>query len=254
MAGNIKVIKPINRYEPINKGIIFDNDVDVLALGLFVRVITFCDKWQLNIKGLSSTLNISEDKVRRCIAVLEKAGYLKRERVQAEGGKFTGWDYTFYNSTDIAKTPTSENTDIGKNRPSENGDMYNINSNLNTNNNSKQETIKNARFDFRQAIIGLGISESTADQWISVRKAKRAVNTEIAFNEISRELAKVQESPEALAQYAVSHSWAGFKAEWYENAQTDKKKAEPESNFAYMMRLGEKMFGHNNKDDYAEEQ
>jgi len=50
---------------------------------------------------------------------------------------------------------------------------------------------------------------------------------------------------------AAVRNWENRRKEERNQPQAQPEK---ESNFAYMMRLGEKMFGHNNKDDYAEEQ
>lgn len=61
---------------------------------------------------------------------------------------------------------------------------------------------------------------------------------------------KVGRSPMKDWKAAV-RNWENRRKEERNQPQAQPEK---ESNFAYMMRLGEKMFGHNNKDDYAEEQ
>lgn len=73
------------------------------------------------------------------------------------------------------------------------------------------------KFDFRQALVGLGVSQEVADAWMQVRKAKKAVNTEIAFNAIAKEIAKAGKPADACIRLAVEKSWCGFKAEWLEN-------------------------------------
>lgn len=115
MAGNIRIIEPKENYQKVSKEIILNEDVDFQSLGLYVKVLALGKKWELNIKGLASLLHIGEDKVRRHFAVLEKAGYLRRNRVQGKGGKFTGWDYEIGAArlTDIGVLPTSDFTDIG---------------------------------------------------------------------------------------------------------------------------------------------
>lgn len=121
MAGNITIIEPRDNYQRVSKDIIFNADVDVLALGVYVKVLTVCKKWQMNVNGIAAALKLSPDRIRKVFAVLENAGYLQRKRAQGSHGHFTGWDY-FISSvpfTDIAKTPTSENTDDGENRHSD---------------------------------------------------------------------------------------------------------------------------------------
>lgn len=72
-----------------------------------------------------------------------------------------------------------------------------------------------AKFDFRKSLIALGVTPSTVDQWLLVRKKKGAVNTEAAFNTIAKEIAKAAPvTPEACIYKAVAESWRGFKADW----------------------------------------
>lgn len=122
MAGNIRIIEPREKFKRVSKGIILDERVDVLTLGVYVKILTLGEKWNMTVAGLASYLGVSADKMRRVLAVLEEVGYLRRTRSQGSDGRFSGWDYEIASEpfTDIAKTPTSEKTDIGKNRNTEN--------------------------------------------------------------------------------------------------------------------------------------
>ena len=127
MSGNIKIIPPKENYLKVPKGAIFNEDIDTLTLGIYVKVLALGVKWNLNINGLSTALNISVAKVRSALASLEVAGYVRKYRVKESNGQFAGWDYEVYSEplTDISKNRRSENADIGENRPSENGGVYN---------------------------------------------------------------------------------------------------------------------------------
>jgi len=75
-------------------------------------------------------------------------------------------------------------------------------------------------FNFRQSLIGLGVEVEVADAWLQVRKAKKGVNTEIAFKAVAKEIAQAQAagySANDCIRLAVEKSWAGFKWEWMEN-------------------------------------
>ena len=122
MAGNIKVIPATDNFLRVSKGIIFDKEVDPLTLGLYVKILCLGKKWELSIAGLSVSTGVSPDKIRSSFKVLERAGYLRRYKAHGERGRFSGWDYevSAVPFTDMAKTPTSENTDIGENRHREN--------------------------------------------------------------------------------------------------------------------------------------
>ena len=77
MEGNIKVIEAEDFYKRITKNIIYDKEINVVTLGVFVRIVSCSKDWNLNIKGLASALGLSDRKTRECIVLLEKKGYLK---------------------------------------------------------------------------------------------------------------------------------------------------------------------------------
>ena len=115
MAGNITIIEPHDNFQKVAKDVILNREIDVLTLGIYVRVLCLGKTWKLNVRGLASTLGISADKIRAAFAALEKAGYLKRTRAHDKNGKFCGWDYAISSVpfTDMAKTPTSVKADDG---------------------------------------------------------------------------------------------------------------------------------------------
>lgn len=220
MAGNIRIIEPTENYQKVSKGIIFNRDIDALTLGIYVKVLCLGKEWELNVKGLSSTLNVSADKIRTAFALLEKAGYLRRSREQGERGRFIGWNYEISSVpfTDIAKTPISVNTDIGKNRISENGgDIYRDNIQDRDNKTTNKDIKVSLVFDYRKAVIDLGVPEPLADAFMKVRKTKKAVDSEIAFNGLKNQIEKSGLTPQACIEMCVINSWKGFRADWLEH-------------------------------------
>lgn len=125
MAGNIKIAAPKERFTRVPKDIIFDKKIDVLSLGLYVRLLNLGRTWTMNVHGLAKHLDLSLPKVQKCLAVLEREGYVKRTKCRGERGRFCGWDYEVLStSTDNPILPTSVKTDNRKNRQSENGAVY----------------------------------------------------------------------------------------------------------------------------------
>ena len=78
---------------------------------------------------------------------------------------------------------------------------------------------KGKRFDFKNSLIGIGVSPEVADDWMQVRKAKRASNTETAFKRLVSEIEKSGLSANECITIAVSRSWQGFQADWVANQQ-----------------------------------
>lgn len=78
---------------------------------------------------------------------------------------------------------------------------------------------KGKRFDFKKSLIEIGVSPEVADDWMQVRKTKRASNTETAFRRIKNEIDKSGLSANECITIAVARSWQGFQADWVANQQ-----------------------------------
>lgn len=71
--------------------------------------------------------------------------------------------------------------------------------------------------DFKKKLLDLGVEEKHANDWIQIRKDKRASFTESAIDGIIRECEKYNfPFPEAIRNCAESN-WQGFKYEWIKN-------------------------------------
>lgn len=93
--GNIKVIEPVDDYKRIHKSIIRNKKIDCLTLGIYCKIVVLGADWQLNIKGLSKILGVSDNKVRASIGILEREGYIKRE-ANYHDNRLYGWVYNVY--------------------------------------------------------------------------------------------------------------------------------------------------------------
>lgn len=107
---------------------------------------------------------------------------------------------------------------------------------------------KAVRFPFKKSLIEMGVSEEVAEAWMAVRKAKKAVNSEIAFNAVKREIAKAGLTPDNAIRIAVERSWCGFQADWLLKDKERKvaPKERKESVFEHNIRVFDQMNGTNN--------
>ena len=83
--------------------------------------------------------------------------------------------------------------------------------------NKSEIKISQPKFNFKNSLIDLGVSEIVASDWLKVRAKKKASNTETAFNGIKREIEKSPISANESIQIAVEKSWQSFKSEWIQN-------------------------------------
>ena len=77
------------------------------------------------------------------------------------------------------------------------------------------------KFNFKQALLDIGVDENIVDDWLLVRKNKKATNSETAFNAIKKQIELSGVSANDCITLSVEHSWAGFKAEWYNNEHSN---------------------------------
>jgi hypothetical protein len=79
----------------------------------------------------------------------------------------------------------------------------------------KEGNIKNiVLFNFLQSLLNLGVEKKLADDWMKVRKLKKASNTETAFNLFTEQARKAGLSISDTVLLCVSNDWKGFKASW----------------------------------------
>lgn len=246
-SGNFYIEEAESDFKRVHKSIILNKDIDCLTLGIYVKILVLGKKWQLNIKGLSSYFDISDMKIRKSISLLEKEGYISRKAVQDEKtGKLAGWNYTLHaipleeSKRTCAGRKNNEETVYPENRQhgypttrlSDNTETWEDNNNklkedidlkeIDKHNQDKEKEDKSSSkkkdsFPFRQALIDLGVRPEIVNDWLIVRKNKRASNTETAFNRIKNEILKSGKSANDCITLAVERSWQGFMAEWMLN-------------------------------------
>lgn len=93
-------------------------------------------------------------------------------------------------------------------------DKSKCNSKKDNSKDNRKENNNIGRFDFRSALLGLGVSVETADTWLEVRRRAKAVNSELAFKELCSEIAKSGQPAEECIRIAAASSWRGFKADY----------------------------------------
>ena len=76
-TGNIHIIETPDKFKRVPKAIIYDEAVDALSLGLYVKILGLGGKCDLNIPDLAKMLHLSEPKIKTALSILERSGYVK---------------------------------------------------------------------------------------------------------------------------------------------------------------------------------
>jgi len=76
---------------------------------------------------------------------------------------------------------------------------------------------KAPKFDFKNELLLLGVDKQVLEDWLTVRKNRKASNTKTAFNGLIREVEKSGLTIGEAIEVSAQNSWIGFKAQWYAN-------------------------------------
>lgn len=74
-------------------------------------------------------------------------------------------------------------------------------------------------FNFRKAMLSEGFAPELVDEWLKIRKAKKAINSELAFKTFIEQVRKTNQDINAVLSIIVQKQWKGFEADWLHNTQ-----------------------------------
>ena len=81
----------------------------------------------------------------------------------------------------------------------------------------KKKNNTNSVFDFREALLNYGFEEELVDEWLTIRKNKRSVNSEFAYNSFIAQVERAGVEKNELLRIIAESQWAGFQHTWLTN-------------------------------------
>ena len=97
---------------------------------------------------------------------------------------------------------------------------------------NNQEPITNKHKPIKNTVASpIGVTDSVWQDWLSLRKAKRAAVTQTALNGIAREASKAGVSLQVALETCCARGWTGFKADWLKDKGEQKSFAEKDYDF-----------------------
>lgn len=82
-------------------------------------------------------------------------------------------------------------------------------------------------FNFKQAMLSAGFAADLTEDWLKIRKAKKAVNSERAFKIFLEQVQRTGQDKNAILALIVQKQWKGFEAGWIHSAQQSHNPQEP---------------------------
>lgn len=82
-------------------------------------------------------------------------------------------------------------------------------------------------FNFRQAMLSAGFAADLTEDWLRIRKTKKAVNSERAFKIFLEQVQRTGRDKNEILALVVQKQWKGFEANWVQSAQQSHNPQEP---------------------------
>ena len=155
--------------------------------------------------------NVSKDTVRNFFTLLKKDKMILTENLK-KTTRLTVCNYVNYQcnlhdeQTTALRLPYDKQTqgDPNKNDKKEKND-----------NNDKN--INSEKFNFKNSFLDLGVNEEILNDWMEVRKKKKASNTKTAYTKFINQVNLSGITVNECVQICAEKDWKGFEAEWLNN-------------------------------------
>ena len=206
MSGWIKIHRKFLDWEWFNK-----SEAVHLFLYMLIKANHKDAKWQGNdvkrgqfissLGNISNATGISIQQIRTILKKLEKTNEIEVKST-SQFTIVTICKYECYQDENETTNKPLTNNQQTTNKPST------------TNKNEKKE--KNTIYSFLDSLIKNGFDEKLSRDWMEVRKQRKAVNTETAFNDFLSQVQKHGGNKNEILKTCVERSWKGFNHSWIE--------------------------------------
>tara|TARA_R110000796_G_C14553666_1_gene434136 strand:+ start:371 stop:1090 length:720 start_codon:yes stop_codon:yes gene_type:complete len=95
----------------------------------------------------------------------------------------------------------------------------------------KREDKPPTAFSFYNSLIELGATKQLSNEWLAIRKVKKATNSETAFKAFKTQVEKTKATVNEILELCVINSWKGYNCEWYKPEPSKAEYKRPKINF-----------------------
>lgn len=192
-------------------------------------------EWDSNTAfDVSDTLNVKETLVNEVVSYCANVGLFDKELLRCENvltskniqefwlkvsRKAKRKDLSIDSRFDLTREETTATEEL---IPSEREET-NSKQEESTQRKGKERKVKESKgnnkkpFRFAQGLSSLGFDKDLISQWLDVRKKKGGVNTQVAFEEIQKQVGLCKEKNICINEVLKTHilkNWIGFKLKW----------------------------------------
>lgn len=194
------------------------------ALAIYILIVRKTRGWQketdaISISQFMKFTGYGKDAVISGAEKLVSLGLVSRISRERQPTLYTLSDLAEREIASLSEKPNTNNQDLSENTTGVVGKTDKSLSEKPTHNNNSKTTITKAniykeKFNFAKALVSQGADQKLISEYMEVRKAKKAVNSETAFKSLISEQQKSGLTLNQVLEHCVVNSWKGFKAEW----------------------------------------
>lgn len=218
-------VKHDKNFTTVSNEFIRDKSLSLKGKGLLLTILSLNDEeWDFSINGICSVLKESKTAVYSAIDELIELGYCEREQYRDEiSGRLLPMIYTFFeHPTSVVQNPLTENPNAVKADTDFVPQLNTIIEEIPIEKKTKEEKLsKKKGFDFLAALLGIGIDEQIAKDWMKIRTSKKASDSETAFKQLHTALETIKNTHKVSFNEAISicvtNGWYGCKPSYFNN-------------------------------------
>lgn len=207
------------------------------ALAIYILIVRKTRGWQketdaISISQFMKFTGYGKDAVISGAEKLVSLGLVSRISRERQPTLYTLSDLAEREIASLSEKPNTNNQDLSENTTGVVGKTDKSLSEKPTHNNNSKTTITKAniykeKFNFANALVSQGADQKLISEYMEVRKAKKAVNSETAFKSLISEQQKSGLTLNQVLEHCVVNSWKGFKAEWVKNQNQPAQQNKP---------------------------
>ncbi len=162
---------------------------------------------------------VSTQNVRSALKKFEKHEFLTIKATNTNSLiTIINWEEYQPKDEKVTNEPTENqqatNKEVTKNQQRGNKE---VTTNKNDKNDKNDKKNTNSKFDFKKALLDYGLDEMLVDEWLVIRKAKKSVNSQFAFNSFISQVEKTSMDKNEVLKIVAEKQWAGFNSNWLKN-------------------------------------
>lgn len=83
------------------------------------------------------------------------------------------------------------------------------------------------KFNFKEALVKYGFEDTTAEEWMEIRKVKKAINSENAFKRFIKQIELSKNDKNEILNIIVERQWKSYSHSWETTTKTAGKNEQP---------------------------